>query len=229
MNASIDAAAVPRFDFPDALCPRGPAGERYLAGRGLDVDALLDRGLVLFDDRGRPALRLCDLETGESTGYQWREIQPGIEPKIRARKGSRLVGAALSGRLTDLDEGRDVAVICEGLVDTLVACLAWPTAAVFGSPGASQLGRIAGVVARRVAELNGWLLLVADNDDSGVRAATMAVRNAIAAGLTLAPNDAPLDGVGQIRLVDLGDHHDLADAWRAGWRWQWPELPRRAA
>jgi hypothetical protein len=26
-----------------------------------------------------------------------------------------------------------------------------------------------------------------------------------------------------IDTIDIGAHKDLADAWRAGWRWEWPE------
>jgi hypothetical protein len=84
-------------------------------------------------------------------------------------------------------------------------------------------------VAQRVAACRGWLLLVVDGDDVGVKGGVHAIFAAEEAGLRLAPADAGLDGASTVRLVRLGKsldgkhHHDLADAWgRSRWRWTWP-------
>jgi hypothetical protein len=116
-----------------------------------------------------------------------------------------------------------VAILVEGLADTLAAVLAYPGCAVYGAPGWSQLAAVAAAVAPRVREVRGWLLVVPqlDADDQGARGAAQAIHAAVRAGLAFAP-DAGLDGAGTVRLVDLGEHRDLADAWRAGWRPQWP-------
>ncbi len=205
------------------LARSNAAGERYLAGRGIDAAALARSGDIVRHSRhGAPTVPLRDLATGAICGLQSRRIDGG-EPKTPAWRGSRLKGAALAGRLVDLDaDGADVAVLCEGLADTLCACLAWPGCAVFGAPGEGQLEGVAAAVAPRVAELGGWLIIVPDDDQAGIGAAARAVKAAVAAGLALVEADAALDGAGQIRLVDLESHHDLADAWRAGWRWRWP-------
>lgn len=196
-------------------------GERYLAGRELDPDALRARGDVFrFSPDGELALPLRDLTTGEIVGIQYRATR-GVRG-FRSETGSQLADSALHGRVVDLDpDGVDVAVLVEGIADTLAAILMWPGCAVFGAP-AGQLARVAAAVAPRVLECRGWLLLAADDDDAGVEGATAAAVAAVRAGLALAPADTDLDGPPSVRLVPLGEHHDLADAYRAGWRWQWP-------
>jgi hypothetical protein len=46
------------------------------------------------------------------------------------------------------------------------------------------------------------------------------MRAAVDAGLVLRKS---------VRAIEFGAHHDLADAWCAGWRRTWPELPEGAA
>lgn len=192
---------------------RSFVGERYLQNRGLDPVAL--REVVRFHPRhGSPALALREIGTGNVCGLQYRRVDDG-EPKTITARGSRCTGAALHGQLADLEHGTvDVAVVVEGFADTLAAILTWPGCAVFGAAGAGQLARVAGAVATRVRDVDGWLLLVPHDDDEGVRAGIAAARAAREAGLVLDRD---------LQLPDLGDHKDLADAWRAGWRWSWPD------
>ena len=207
-----------------ALSTTHPSGERYLAGRGLDPRELRRAGdVVRYSPSGDPAVALRDLETGAIVGMQYRRLTG--EPKIIAERGSQLAGSALLGRSSDIDpEGADVAVIVEGLADTLAAVLAFPGCAVFGAPGAGQMARIAAAVAPRVRVARGWLLLLADNDETGTDNASDAIAEVVRAGLQLAHEGAGIDGASTVRLVDIGAHHDLADAYAAGWRNPWPQV-----
>jgi hypothetical protein len=200
-----------------ALDQRSIAGESYLRSRALDPAAL--RHVVRFSPRGEPALCERSLETGVVTGVQYRRLDG--PQKIVSEFGSVAKGAALHGRLAELDrEGVDAAVICEGVIDTLTAIVAFPGCAIFGAPGCAHLRSIAAAVAARVREIGGWLLVVPDDDPDGVTAAAGAVKAAIAAGLVLHRD---------LHVVDLGDAHDLSDAWGSGWRWQWPSESGGAA
>ncbi|HEY1811396.1 MAG TPA: hypothetical protein VGG74_03515 [Kofleriaceae bacterium] len=193
-------------------------GEDYLRRRGIDPDGLRSAGdIVRYTRNNEPCAALRDLKTGVIVGVQRRRIDlvAGGEPRVLALRGSRVAGTALVGRVAELTaDGRDVAIVCEGLADALVATVAWPSCVVFGSPGADSLSRVAAAVAPRVAAIGGWLLVVADDDDAGVRGAANAIVAAERAGLTLDRD---------LRLVDLDGAHDLADAWRVGWRWCWPD------
>ena len=211
----------------ESLETRDVRGESYLRDRGLDPRAL--RLLVRYTRDGNPALPLRDLATGQIVGIQQRNLDP-LKPKLLCFSGSRLAGSALAGRLTDLDpDGVDVAVVVEGLADTLVASLAFTGCAVFGAPGAAQIPAVVTAVATRVAACRGCLLLVVDGDDVGVNASVQAVLAAEGVGLRLAPSEAVAPKASEVRLVRLGKslddklHHDLADAWsRSRWRWTWP-------
>lgn len=197
------------------LATRSPVGERYLAGRGLNPIDL--QGVVKYSSAGSPTLPLRDLVTGEAVGSQYRRIDGASEgPKVLSTRGSRCSGAALHGRLAELaGDGVDVAIVCEGLADTLAAFLAWPGCAVFGSPGAAQLERMTLAIAPHVRAIRGWLLLVSDADEIGIRQGVRAAQAALSCGLVLDRD---------LHLVDLGEHHDLADAWAHGWRWAWSNV-----
>lgn len=205
-----------------ALDRRSLRGERYLAGRRIEPSALRTRGdVVRFSPNGDPAVALRDLETGAIVGIQYRCLDGAT--KLRAERGSQLAGSALLGAPCDIDaEGVDVAIIVEGLADTLAACLAFPTCAVFGAPGAGQMARIAAAVAPRIAAVRGWLLIAVDDDSAGIGNASDAIVAAVGAGLHLAEADSRLDTDGAVDVVDIGAHHDLAEAFAAGWRYQFP-------
>ena len=215
----------------ESLERRDIRGETYLHDRGLDPKEL--RTCVRYTREGDPALPLRDLATGNIVGIQYRNRRSNLDPKkpkLRCITGSQLAGAALHGRLTDLDpEGVSVAAVVEGLADTLAATLAFAGCAIFGAPGASQLPAIVAAVAERVATCRGCLLLVVDGDDVGVKAGIQAVLEAEKAGLRLTPTSTSLIAAANtIQLVRLGKslddkhHHDLADAWsRSRWRWTW--------
>ncbi len=195
-----------------SLDRRSLVGERYLRGRGLDPDELRAQGDIMrFAEAGDIALPMRAFDTGDVVGIQYRtpaakgfHCEPWSEPE----------GSALVGRLAELDrEGVDVAVVVEGLADTLAARLAFPGCAVFGAAGASHLDAVATAVAKRVKDIGGWMLLVVDDDETGIENGADAIIAAQAEGLELDRN---------FLLVDIGEHHDLADAWAAGWRWTWP-------
>ncbi len=207
----------------ESLSRRSQTGEAYIDGRGPSAAELRLRGdVVRYSASGEPAVALRDLVTGAIVGIQYRCLSGG--QKLRAEKGSQLAGSALFGKLSDIDsDGVDIAVLCEGLIDTLTVVVEFPGCAVFGAPGAGQMARIAAAVAPKIAAVRGWLLVVADDDAAGIGGASDAVVEAVKAGLRLEDDDAGLDGASSVRVVDLGAHHDLTDAYAAGWRYQWPE------
>ena len=201
-----------------ALSRRSPMGEDYLRGRCIDPDELRAQGdVVRYTASGEIAVALRSFATGAVVGIQYRSAGG---KDFRSEPWSAPEESALAGRLAELDrEGVDVAVVVEGLADTLAARLAFPGCAVFGAAGAAHLEHVAANVAARVKEIGGWMLMTVDNDETGVDNAADAINAAIQAGLTL---DA------DFHLVDLGEHHDLADAYAHGWRWRWPALTRTA-
>ena len=210
----------------NALDRRHVTGEGYLRERGIDPAPLLKHDAVRYSKLGDPAVRLHDLATGNLTGIQYRMLRG--DSKLLAHPGSQTTGASLIGRLVKLEEVR-IAVIVEGLADTLVAHLIWPEAIVFGAAGAAQLEAIAAAVGAVVAQRSGVLLIVPDNDDVGIKNTARAVMAATAAGLELVDRVQKSDQA-KIQLVDLGKnladqrHHDLADAYKCSrWRWRWAE------
>jgi hypothetical protein len=124
------------------------------------------------------------------------------------------------GRVTDIDpDGVDVAVLVEGVTDSIAAALAFDTCAIVGANGWCQMPRVAAAVAPRLVAARGWLLVAVDKDEQGIAGAGDAIGTAMDAGLELGKS---------VRAVELGVHKDLADAWRAGWRWTWPDDQRAA-
>jgi hypothetical protein len=197
----------------EALDRRSLVGERYLLGRGINPADLRATGdVVRYSDRGEIAVPMRDLATGAVAGVQYRAA---FGKGFRSEPYSKADGSALAGCVTDIDpEGVDVAVIVEGLADTLAARLAFGGCAVFGAPGKSHMATIAAAVVPRLVAARGWLLIVPDVDGgAGEFEATRAARVAIEAGLVLDRD---------LHLVDVRPEHDLADAWRGGWRWRWP-------
>ena len=209
-----------------SLDRRHVTGESYLRDRGIDPDPLFKRDAVRYSKVGDPAVRLHDLATGNLTGIQYRMLRG--DSKLLVQPGSQTAGASLIGRLANLEKVR-VAIIVEGLADTLAALLIWPEAVVFGAAGAEQLTAIATAVGAVVAQRRGVLLIVPDNDDVGIKNTARAVMAATSVGLELVDR-VKKSGQAEMQIVDLGKsladkrHHDLADAWKCSrWRWRWPE------
>jgi phage/plasmid primase-like uncharacterized protein len=209
-----------------ALDRRHATGEGYLRDRGIDPAPLFDHDAVRYSTLGDPAVRLHDLVTGNLTGIQYRMLRG--DSKLLVHPGSQTAGSSLLGRLPNLEEGC-VAIIVEGLADTLAAHLIWHEDAVFGAAGAGQLEAIAAAVGVVVAQRRGILLIVPDNDEVGIKNTARAVMAATAAGLDLVDRVNKSDQA-KMQIVDLGKnladqrHHDLADAWKCSrWRWRWPE------
>ena len=233
-RAEQSAAEAARRDRIRARMPliwksldrRHATGEGYLRGRNIDPDFLFERDAVRYSRLGDPAVRLHDLATGNLTGIQYRMLSG--DSKLLAHPGSQTTEASLLGRLAHLEKTR-VAIIVEGLADTLVAKMLWPDAAAFGAAGAAQLEIIAASVGTAVAQQRGILLIVPDNDEVGIKNTARAVIAATAAGLELVEHVQKSDEA-KIQIVDLGfnladqRHHDLADAWKCSrWQWHWAE------
>jgi hypothetical protein len=204
------------------LLPDHPTGRAYLAGRGLDVDALRARDLVRFcpfgwrpaDSAGDPVVALHD-QDGAVQSLARRRIADD-DPKTPGLTGHP-AGGTLVGHLGQIGRGADV-VVAEGLIDALTAALAWPHAIVLGAHGASNVASICEAAAPRVKAAGGRLLLVPDTDAVGREAARLGLTAARTAGLRLGR---------ELVQIDLGDHADLNEAWCAGWRP--PALHQRAA
>jgi hypothetical protein len=227
------AAAESRVpELWSALARRHPRGERYLDERGLDPAALRARGdFIRYYRDGSPAVLLRSLDDGRPINIARRQIDR--EPKVLTLDIARVLGldesevdgsfstaGTLVGRVTEIDsEGVDVAVLVEGITDSIAAALAFDTCAIVGANGWRQMSRVAAAVAPRLVEARGWLLVAVDNDPQGITGAGDAIGAAMDAGLALGES---------VRAIELGEHRDLADAWRAGWRWTWPDDTRSA-
>lgn len=191
---------------------RAVAGETYLEARGLDVGALLARELVRFDVRsGAPCLALRHLAIGDAVVNVVRRSLPSAVfkgfPKTLGLTGCPTLGA-LVGNVDHIRIGSDV-VVCEGVIDTLTAALAWPHALVFGAHGALRMPDIAHEVSRRTRKARGRFYLCVHADKTGERYAEEAGLLAMQAGLALDRD---------LLLVDHGDAKDLNEAWQQGWR-----------
>jgi len=122
------------------------------------------------------------------------------------------------------------------VTDSLAALLVFPTCAIVGANGCYMMPHVAAAIAPRLVAARGCLLVTVDHDkrDQGAWGAARAMRAAESAGLVLAlrpleSGAGETDLGGSVRPIELGEHKDLADAWRAGWRWVWPKLPRTPA
>jgi DNA primase len=187
-----------------ALYTEHPAGEAYLRSRGITLDDL-PAGAIAFGRTGTPAVALYD-EDGALVNIVRRSLTAD-GPKTPGLLHCPSEGT-LVGRVTDVAAG-SLVVIAEGVIDTLTACLAWPGAVVLGAHGAGNYGDTAGMAARALVAAGGGRLLVClDNDHAGRGAGAEAVEAVRDAGLDLTTAE----------VVDIGDHHDLNDAWCAGWR-----------
>ena len=89
------------------------------------------------------------------------------------------------------------------------AVLAWPSAVVLGAQSAGRYADVARLAAPRVRLAGGRILLCVDDDDSGIKAGEAAIAACRGTGLDFAR---------ALVVVDLRAHHDLSDAYAAGWR-----------
>lgn len=212
-DAEREAAAIAEAAATWPTLPEESArGFEYLRSRGLDPERLRRR--VRFEADGA-AVALHDRYGGVRNIVRRRypelltdEDDPRVLGKAAAPGDGTLVG-----HVAELDEGHDVAILTEGVIDTLTAALVWPTCVVLGAHGAGQMRNVVHAAAPRIRELRGWLMIVPHLDEAGIRNGVEAVTAAHAAGLALGRD---------LHLVDLGQHNDLADAVAAGWRWSWP-------
>ncbi|HET9620248.1 MAG TPA: hypothetical protein VFP84_02700, partial [Kofleriaceae bacterium] len=133
-------------------------GERYLADRGLTPAVLRQVGdVVRFYPDGAPAVRLHSLDSGAPLNIVRRQLDR--EPKVMSLDLASVLGAdetvgtfstvgTLAGRVTEVDpEGVDVAVLVEGVTDSLAALLAFPGCAVVGANGWRMMPRVAAALA----------------------------------------------------------------------------------
>ncbi len=195
------------------LARRSIDGGAYLASRGLDPAELVARGVVRFD-RDDPGVALYSYD-GTIINVARRRRDPAAIRKSPVLPRCSTDGTFI-GRIGDIDtagEGPDVAILVEGVTDSLAAVLAFPGCVVVGAHCADRLPHVAAAIAPRVVEARGWLLIVPHVDGGkGEERAADAVIAAERAGLKLDES---------IHLVDVRPHEDLTDAWRAGWRWSW--------
>ena len=199
------SAATAAADAWQRLPRRSAAGEHYLAGRGLALMALIERDAVRFHDEG-PAVALRDPD-GAVVNVARRRIEPGDGPKSLVMRGGTTAGTLIGS--VDAIRGRGDVVIVEGITDALSAVLAWPSAVVLGAQCAGRYADVARLAAPRVRLAGGRILLCVDDDDSGITAGEAAIDACRATGLDFAR---------ALVVVDLGTHHDLSDAYAAGWR-----------
>lgn len=189
-----------------ALARDHARGRAYLDSRGLDAAELVERGVVRFWRDGSPALALYGTERDIRNVFR-RRIENDGGPKVLGLRGCPRVGTLLGS--VDEIAGRCSVVICEGVTDALAARCAWGASVVLGAQCADTFGAVARHAAPQVKRAGGRLLLCVDDDAAGERAGCEAVRAAVDAGLDLGHD---------LEIVDLADHHDLANAWAAGWR-----------
>lgn len=187
-----------------ALARSTPAGMAYLATRGLDAAALIARDAVRFATDGIVvAIRDAD---GCPVSTATRLYDPGDRPKVLALRGHSTRGTMVNAT-SQIRHDRDV-IVTEGVLDTLTARVAWPTAVVLGANGAGNIRKVVEMAMIRVRLAGCHLWLVPHDDTQGISAVSVAGQIAIAAGLELDES---------LGVVDLA-HKDLNDAWCAGWR-----------
>ncbi len=187
-------------------------GRRYLEGRGLDVDTLIERDLVRFgpvgwrssDLAGDPTIALHDWD-GVVVNVVRRRMARD-EPKAPGLKGHPTDGT-LVGHVGEILRGARV-IVTEGVIDSLTAAVAWPGAVVLGAHGAAQMPAVVAAAAPRVRTVGGQLFIVPDPDQPGQDAAVEAAGHALVEGFSVDRD---------LHFIELGDC-DLNDAWCAGWR-----------
>ena len=188
-------------------------GEKYIHERGLDPAQLIARGYVRFTSAGDVCVLLRSFADGSPINIiTRRRVLRGNMTKVVGLPSCPTSGSII-GAVTEIDEGRDTAIVPEGVFDSLAAALLCPTSVVCGAHGAARLVDVAHAVAPRLAEVRGWLAF-APHVDYGVgeSACADAVIDAERYGLKLGDS---------IKLIDVRPDKDLADAMRRGFSWSW--------
>jgi hypothetical protein len=196
----------------EQLARRHPAGEAYLAERG--VLEVLERGLVRFDGElgGAPALAIhaSDRRIVNVARRQLPARCPSKDKRFLTLGGCVGLGTYI-GALADVRAGVDV-VVTEGFFDALVAACAFPLCAIVGARDAAGMDEITPHIARRAHQVGARMFLVPHRDKAGLGALRKACSHARAAGLRLS-GEAPT-----LHVFFPQGAGDLADAWAAGWR-----------
>jgi hypothetical protein len=214
-RAARERAAIPKATAHwAALAHDDERGAAYLAGRGLAGAARLTR----FDLRlgGSPAVPLFT-SRGEIRNVVRRALPAWLETLPEDRRDMKapgLRGCPTAGTLlapvTAIAAGR-LAVVAEGVADTLTAAIAFPGAVPLGAHGIGNLSDVVAVAARRCADVGATLAIVPQNDAPGIRGYEEAVERAVAAGLSMR--------IGTLRIVrPPRAAKDLNEAWCNGWR-----------
>jgi hypothetical protein len=216
-KAERDAAAVPyATGYWDALLPAHKRGVEYLLERRVG-DVVQFEDCVRFDPKhsGSPSIALYS-SVGEIRNVVARRVPELVAADIAAdldeKKAVGLFNCPTAGTLINaacqIERERDV-VLTEGVMDSITARVAWPSAIVLGAHGVGNLPKIARVAAPACAKAKTRLLLVPHLDKSGIARAREACITALDAGLSIRK--------GTLRIVKTGEK-DLNDAWGRGWR-----------
>lgn len=217
-----DARAIATASaYWNALPAIHPAGERYLAKRGLAPHPMIRFDLAAHPARdtwssdGAPSLAIHDLRDRGISGVVRRRLPSIVDACTRGGvKAPTLTGCHGNGTMAHpmsaIADDRDV-VVTEGIADTMTALFAWPDAVVLGANGVGPLPTIIQHAARAARPRRGRLLLVphADQRRQGELAVIPGARFAMQAGFRLGAD---------LVIVTLGRAKDLNDAWCAGWR-----------
>lgn len=202
-----DTAAVPLATaYWNELANKDRRGFDYLAARRVSDVILTDS--VRFDQRqaGSPAIALYGRD-GAIRNVVSRRLPELGEPKTPGLKDCPTAGTFINA-LCQVERHRDV-VLTEGVMDSITARIAWPTAIVLGAHGADNLPKIARAAARAVVDVATRMLVVPHADRRGYEMARAACVFAVEAGLSLKR--------GTFVILKTGAK-DLNDAWRGGWR-----------
>ncbi len=204
-----DVAAVPiATAYWDSLLPEHDRGIAYLRERHVVEMLATFKDAIRFDPKhgGSPALALYSRD-GDIRNVVARRVPELGEPKTPGLYQCPTAGTLVNA-VCQIEAERDV-VLTEGLVDSMTARIAWPSAIVLGAHGAGNLAKIAMLAAPAVAKCKTRMVVVPHHDRRGFETAVDACRFAIDAGLDTRK--------GSLKIVRHGQK-DLNDAWRLGWR-----------
>jgi hypothetical protein len=204
-----DIAAVPLATaYWDALLPEHSRGVEYLRERNVEDMLSLCADAVRFDPKhsGSPALALFSRDA-EIRNVVARRVPELGEPKTPGLRDCPTAGTLINA-VCQIERDRDV-ILTEGVIDSMTARCAWPSAIVLGAHGAGNLPKIARIAAPLIASAKTRMIVVPHQDRRGFETAVGACEFAVEAGLQTRK--------GSLQIVRHGQK-DLNDAWRLGWR-----------